>query len=208
MWYSVASTTPAAHSRSGVVYDKYIFQIFVARRPLRVIVSKVFPTFLMVSSTFAAETLAPQDAASRYSIIITLMLAVVFLNADTAGSFEELTLVSTYAIASLIVLVLCILEVAVAKALVMGPWSGDASASLGGVNPAAASGGSALDPYAFDMVAWQVLLAAWVAINAGFAFRALQLRHKRHRLHTRDEEHKGHLRARCRAVAAAPVTPQ
>jgi hypothetical protein len=70
------------------------------------------------------------------------------------------------------------------------------------------SGGSALDPYAFDMVAWQVLLAAWVAINAGFAFRALHLRHKRHRLHTRDEEHKGHLRARCRAVAAAPVTPQ
>ena len=44
-----SSKTPAEHSRSGAMYDKYVFEVAVARRPLRVLVSKALPTFLMVS---------------------------------------------------------------------------------------------------------------------------------------------------------------
>ena len=178
------SNTSAAHSRNGVVYGKYIFQIYVARRPMRVLVSKTFPSFLMVCSAFSAESLPTADAAARLQIIIALMLSVVFLNADSASTFEELTLSSKYAISSLVVLALCVLEVAVAKALNESPWGDDSSAFFNG---AAASSGPAIDAFAFDFVAWQFLLALWLTINVLFLFTAARAYYKRFLLRKRDE---------------------
>ena len=178
------SKTSAAHSRNGTMYGKYIFQIYVARRPMRVLVSKIVPSFLMVCSAFSAESLPTAEAAARLQIIIALMLSVVFLNADSASSFEELTLSSKYAISSLVVLALCVLEVAVAKALSESPWGDDPSALLEG---AAASSGPAIDALAFDFAAWQFLLALWVTVNMYFLYKAARAYYKRFLLRKRDE---------------------
>ena len=198
-----SSKTLAEQSRSAVVYDKFVFSVVATRKPLRVLVSKVFPSFLITSSAFAAESISPDDASSRLAIIITLMLTAVVVHSDVSGSFEELTLVAKYSISCLAVLVLCTLEVAIAKAIVLGPWSGDASPEFGLVDPADGLAPRVVDGYAFDFVAWQVLLALWLCVNLAFSFRIGLLLHERDLLLKRDEEHRAHMASPQRAAAAA-----
>ena len=179
------SKTPAEQSRSGVVYDKFVFSIIATRKPLRVLVSKVIPSILITSSAFAAESLTPDDAASRLAIIITLLLTAVVVHSDVTGSFEELTLAANYSICCLGILVLCTLEIAVAKVMLLNPWEDSTTAA----SDAAGEDTDLLDGYGFDFLMWQLLLGLWILANIGFAGRVAWLWRKRDRLLQRDEDH-------------------
>ena len=187
----VIDQTPANESRTGAQYDRFVFKVSATRRPWRMAYSKAVPSFLIVCCAFAAESLAPTEGMYRLEIVITLLLSAVVLHTDVSAGSQELTLLTKYSLACLGVLVAAVLEVAIANALLVSPWAGDAAASLANVDEAAVAAPHGNAAYTFDFIAWQVLLIGWVALNAYFLGRVRALHFRNQGLKRADAQHTG-----------------
>ena len=193
--------TLAKESRSGAVYDMHILKIVVARRPKRMLWSLIGPTFLIATSAFAVVPLPPDDASSRLQVIVALLVSLVLLHKDTSSEFEELTLVARYSSYCLVMLLLAMLEVAIAKWHVTGSMIREASVMDKWTELPHADG------LHFDWVCWSVLAALWTAVNLVFAGHAAILLHRRRLRKDRDRVREDHHRAVAKEIKERTPLP-
>jgi hypothetical protein len=176
--------TLSKESRTGAIYNVHTFRIIVSRRPWRMFVSKVLPTFLIASASFGVVCMPPDDASSRLQTLVALLVSLVLLHSDASSDLEELTLMALYSSASLFVLLAAMLVVAIAKVLTSGPPDRDMPVHEKWAEHPFEEG------LGFDFRAWQFLAALWLAINVGFAAYVLFLVRRQRARKNHDDKRK------------------
>jgi hypothetical protein len=117
-------------------------------------------------------------------VLVALLVSQLLLHSDASSALEELTLMARYSSACLGVLLVAMLEVAVAKVLTSGLPDRATAVYDKWLEMPADRG------LAFDYISWQIIAAAWLAVNLTFLGHVLILGYRQHARRHNDAKRK------------------